>query len=187
MKKWSIITFILVGALILCFACAGSKQVASDRPGWVDKGPGFFTGDFGKAFYGVGAASNMTNVSLRRTTADTQARVDIARTFKSEIADLVKIYQKEVINGGGDASSAEQLAQQATAAFTEMDLSGCTIIDRFYDTVEKTQYSLAYLNLESFKNNIEKMKKLSKEVQDTIIKNSEKDFDELEKSNKEQN
>jgi len=185
MKSRLVVMFAMIGVLVLFFACSGSKQVASGRPGWVDKGGAFYKGDAGKGFYGVGSASNMSNVSLRRTTADTQARADLARIFSSEIANLVKIYQREVIGGGGDASAAEQLAQEATVAFTDMDLSGAQIFDRFYDSVERTQYSLAYLDLESFKNQVEKMKQLSKEVQEAIIKNSEKAFDEVEKMKQE--
>ena len=185
MKRTKILLLLLfVSFVLFIIQCAGPKQVASDRPGWVDKGGAFYPGD--NCFYGVGAASNITNVSLRRTTAETQARVDLARIFKIEIANLVKIYQQEIVSGGGDASAAEQLAKEATSAFTSMNLSGSQIVDRFYDSVEKTQYSLARLNLVDFQNQVRRVKQLSKEVQESIIENSEIMFDEMEKLKKEQ-
>ena len=187
MKTTKIILTVIISSFFLfILQCGGPKQVASKRPGWVDKGGAFYQGDAGKAFYGVGAASNMTNVSLRRTTADTQARADLARIFKVEIANLVKVYQQEIVSGGGDASAAEQLAKEATSAFTSMDLSGSQIVDRFYDDVEKTQYSLASLNLNDFQDQVRKVKQLSKEVQESIIKNSKDMFDEVDKLKKEQ-
>ena len=139
MKPQRIFSSLLVLACAFLFMQCGGKPKPIDtmrpgkdpnRPGWVDKGSGFFDGDKGKAFYGVGAVSGLKNVSLRRTSADTQARADIARVFKTHVADLVRIYQREVSDI--DKSAAETFAEQATKGFTSMDLSGAQIVDRYF-------------------------------------------------------
>jgi len=170
---------VCIGLVAALSGCSGSKQVTSNRPGWIDQGPGFFTGEKGKAFYGVGVASNINNVMLRRSTADTQARVDLARVFNTRISDLVKTYARSVSGGPEAQVSEEQLAQQTTKAFTEMDLSGTQIVDRYFDPAENAQYALAMLDLTMFKNQIQKMQELSKEVKEIIEKNAEKAFQEL--------
>lgn len=178
--------FLTISVLML-MNCGGPKvgdrtpPIPEKRPKgkeWVDQGGGFFKGDRGRAFYGVGGVSGMKNVSLRRTGADTQARADISRVFKSHIANLVKVYQREISDM--DKSAAEALIQEATMVFTSMDLTGAQIIDRYYSVNEQTQYSLCHLNLASFEDMIEKMDTLSKQAQDMIINNAEKAFKELD-------
>ncbi len=165
------------------FGCSGSgpSSVPSDKK-WVEQGGGFYSGQRGKAFYGVGAATNQQNVQLRRVTAETNARTDIARTFKTKISDLIKIYNRTIQGGNNlDQQSNEAFAQQATVAFTEMDLSFATIVDSYYDANEKTFYSLACLDLEAFKKSLDGVKNLSKQYQEQIKANADSAFDELSK------
>jgi hypothetical protein len=179
----------LVLALALMAVVAGcggppKPLLPSDnRPGWIDKGGGFFSGDKGRAFYGVGAASNISLPSLRRNSADAQARADLARTFKTHINDLGKIYSKSVSGGGsaGDArESSEQFASQVTTALTEMDLTGSMIVDRFYDTRERTQYSLVVLDVDGFRNQIDQVRSLTQQAQAVIKANADSAFAELD-------
>ena len=163
----------------------GQKDLAQvsqnnpNRPAWVDKGAGFFKGDHGKAFYGVGA-SMVKNPQLRRSAADAQARADLARTFQSNIKNMVKIYAAETAAGDPDRVSQENFTSEATKAFTNMDLSGSSIVDKWYDPIEKVQYSLAILDMESFQNQVQRMKELSAAVKEAIQKNATKAFDELD-------
>ena len=172
-------------ASILFLACGGSNQLTptKGRPEWIDQGGGFFTGDQGRAFYGVGAASNISSPSLRRTTADVQARADIARIFKTHVADLVKVTVRSV-SGGADAGTAsestQQFAQSATKAFTSLDLSGSQIVDRYFDAGERTQYSLAVMDINAFTNQVTQMNELSDRAREAIITNAEAAFSELE-------
>ncbi|MBT5874176.1 MAG: hypothetical protein HOH43_12215 [Candidatus Latescibacteria bacterium] len=172
-------------ALILLVACGGSNQLTptKGRPAWIDQGGGFFTGDQGRAFYGVGAASNISSPSLRRTTADVQARADIARIFKTHVADLVKVTTRSV-SGGADAASAtestQQFAQSATKAFTSLDLSGSQVVDRYWDATERTQYSLAVMDMNAFSDKITQMNELSETAREAIISNADQVFAELE-------
>ena len=192
---------ILAMVLTVCFAvnliqCAGTKTIESNIPGWINEGSGFYSGDKGTAFYGVGHRS-LSEISqgvygkilIMETrpedviqASDTGARAALARVFKANIANLVKVYQREVAQGvgAGAAISAKQFAKEVKTCFTQMDLSGVNIIDRFYDPIWHTQYSLAVLDLGGFKNQVEKMKEVSKEVQDAILQNADKAFSELE-------
>ena len=143
-------------------ACSGLSQLTptKDRPAWVDRGGGVFPGDHGTAFYGVGAASNISSPSLRRTAADAEGRADIARVFKSRISNLVRVHT-ESVSGGGDAASAkeesQQSAEQITKAFTSMELTGVQIVDRYFDQSERTLYSLARMDPSAFSDQVSQM------------------------------
>ena len=149
-------------------------------------GGGFFSGDRGQAFYGVGAASNISNASLRRSVSDTQARADLSRVFQSRISNFIKIYSRSISGGPEEPESAEQFAQEATTAFTSMDLSGSQIVDHYFDTQEKTMYALAMLNAESFRTQVEDVADLNQETREYILENAEKAFDELERNEEQQ-
>jgi hypothetical protein len=196
-----IIRGILAIVLTVCFAvnliqCAGTKTTASNIPGWINEGNGFYSGDKGTAFYGVGHRSLSEisqgvygKIAIMQTrpediiqASDTQARAALARVFKTEIANLVKVYQREVTKevGARAGISTKQFAKEVKTCFTQMDLSGVNIIDHFYYPYGYTQYSLAVLDLGGFKDRVEKMKEISKEVQDAILQNADKAFSELE-------
>jgi len=176
-----------LAVLLICsftFGCTGSNQFAApteNRPGWIDKGSAFYSGDRGAAFYAVGAASNIPSASLRRIAADTAARAELARVFKTKITSLVKSYGASIsgnADGGGDN---EQTISSTTRAFTSMDVSGVEIVDHYFDASEKTLYSLAVMNAASFKRGLSEMNSLSKEIRQRIEFNAAKAFEELDK------
>lgn len=179
MKHLTIVALVIAAFLIA--GCGGSKYSEKNLPGWVQKGSGVFADQQGKAFYGVGAVSNIDNVSLMRTAAETNARTDLARVFKTHIQDLVKIYNRNMASGGsGEVKVAEeQLNQQATKALTDMELSGSMIVDHYYDEGTKTEYALAKFDPAQFKDQLAQMQELNADVKQIIEKNAEKAFDEL--------
>jgi hypothetical protein len=157
-----------------------AKEPAPGRPKWIDQGGGFFSGDRGKAFYGVGVASNISSPSLQRSVAETQARADIARVFKSKIENLVKVYTRSISGGPGNRESPEQFAQETTRAFTSMELSGATVIDHYFDPRQKALYALAILDAEAFKTQLENLNELSEQTRQIIQENADKAFEELD-------
>ena len=185
MKISRLYSFAMIMILTFFVINCGKKPTPQsgdlNRPKWVDMGAGAFTGDmqWGNAFYGVGSYSNEPNVSLRRRAADRQALVDIASVFKTIIANLTKIYQETASDL--EKSKSANFASDVTSALTSMDLAGVMIIDRYYSVEEKTQYSLAILNAESFKNEVERLNSLSDEMRDTIKKHADSAFEELSK------
>lgn len=172
----------LMGAIILISIIS----CASSRPDWPDNGGGYFDGegDYGNAFYGVGAVSNIENISLRRNAADAQARADLATSFSTSIENLVKIYARSVSGNPNSPVSEEQFVQQTTRAFTDLNLGGAFVIRRYYDIEEKTQYSLAVLDLNLFKEKIQQMEGLSEEVKKLIEQNAAAAFTELDETKK---
>ena len=159
-------------------ACGGATRGEGkhdDRPKWVDQG-GAAQKD--KAVYGVGVASNISSISLRRSTADAQARAELAKIFQSRVQNLIKNY--EASTNDGEKEAAEAHRQEATKIFTEMDLSGVEVIDRFFDTEQNTQYALARLDAQGFSAQLDQMEKLSARTKQIIRDNAQKAFDEVD-------
>ena len=149
---------------------------------WVDQGGGFFSGDKGRAFYGVGAASGMSNpamVAHRRNHADMQARTNIAKTFKTHVTDLMKSYSRVI--GRDNKASFEQFSQQVTKGFTDLDLKGTPVVDRCWEQSEQTQYSLAVMDIAAFKDTLKKMQGIPADAQKIVADHAEAAFEDLDK------
>jgi hypothetical protein len=158
-------------------ACGGaqpSEGTHDDRPDWVDRGAAAMKD---KAMYGVGVASKISSVSLRRSTADAQARAELAKIFSSKVQNLIKNY--EASTNDGDKEAAEAHRQEATKVFTEMELSGVEVVDRFFDMEQDTQYALARLDPTAFAAQLDQMEKLSARAKEIIRANAGRAFDEL--------
>lgn len=174
-------------ALALGLGCASTAPPAKEyplptkgRPEWIDRGSGFYDGARGKAFYGVGAASNISIVSLRRSTSEAQARADLARTFRSNVANLVKSYTLSTLAGATSSEITEQFARETTKAFTTLELTGVPVVDHYYDENEQTQYSLAMMDAATFKGLAAQMSELNRQMREAVEKNAEKAFEEME-------
>lgn len=166
----------LAGAGLSLTGCGGDQlRTASGQPVWVVKGPAAFKDG---AFYGVGAASNISSISLRRSTADAQARAELAKTFSSRVKNLIKNY--EASTNDGDRETAEAHRQEATKIFTEMELTGVQISDMYYDAETRTQFSLARLSPEDFSGQLDRIERLSKRAKAMIRQNADKAFKEID-------
>lgn len=191
LKKDRFLFVPLIGMLLISsiFGCAGSKkgvavappvQPTSIEPEWVRKGAGAFLDKNSKAFYGVGAVSGVMNKPLAIATADNRARAEIAKVFETYSASLMRDYAASTTAGDFKKTSEEQNIEQAVKTFSAATLSGVVIIDHWTDPQDKTTYSLARLDLENFKETLNKMKELNAETRDFVRKNAEKAFEELE-------
>lgn len=80
---------------------------------------------------------------------------------------------------GASATSEEQYVEQAIKTFSSATLNGVMIIDHWTDPSDGTLYSLARLDLENFKNSLDKIKELNSAVRDYVKKNAEKSFEGL--------
>jgi hypothetical protein len=167
-------------------ACGGGKKEDAHQmegvnyPEWVMKGSGAFGGERGRVFYGVGSVSGIKNHALARTTSDNRARAEIAKIFETYSASLMKDYMASTTAGDMKASSEEQHVEQAIKTFSAVTLSGVQIVDHWIHP-DGTVYALAQLDLQSFKDNIDKAKELSGAVRDYVRKNAEKAHMDLEK------
>lgn len=177
----------MLAASALMFAACGSEKKDnvnaavdhSNRPLWVDKGGSAFSGDKSKAFYGVGAASGIKSVSMARNTADQRARAEIAKIMKSYVTSLYKDYQRATSSSADPSATAEeQDVSNTMKSYTEAELNGVDIVDRFTDN-DGTVYALAKFDFEKFRDGLDQLKQLNEKVRDYVRKNADKAFDEL--------
>lgn len=156
-----------------------SNQVLhANGPDWVNRGSGAFGGEKGRIFYGVGIASGIRNAAMRRSTSDSRARAEIAKTLDTYVSVLNKDYMASTTAGDMSASSEEQHVQQALKTYSQMELSGVAIVDHWVDN-DGTEYALAQLDMQQFKDGMDKMKELNAKVRDAVRANADKAFDEL--------
>ena len=168
--------------------CAKKLPPEAVAPAWVMKGSAAFNDQGSRVFYGVGAVSGVKNKPLARTAAENRARAEIGKIFETYTASLMRDYMASTTGGaavtGDSATSEEQHIEQAVKTFSATTLSGVIIIDHWVDPSDGTVYALAKLDLDGFKNSLDKAKELSSEVRDFVRKNAEKSFDRLEAEEK---
>jgi hypothetical protein len=175
---------VVVTAAVL-FGCAGAKPYEKKMPDWINRGSGAFKKDDQKAFYGVGAVVGVKNQPLATTAADNRARAEITKIFETYTASLMKDYTASTTGGAAvnreSPAMEEQHIEQAIKTFSAANLSGVEIVDHWNDASTDTLYALARLDVENFKNNLDKIKELNAEVRDFVRKNADKAFEDLSK------
>ena len=129
-----------------------------EPPEWVMKSSGAFEDSNCKAFYGVGSASGINNYSLQRTAADDRARNDLAKVFEFYTKSLTKDYMAHTMAGDPNTSSEEQNIEVAIKTITSATLTGVLIIDHWEHPGKNVLFSLARLDLVSFKQNLDQHK-----------------------------
>jgi len=183
-SKAIVLGFMLAALLpISMTGCAGRHPAGAQPPAWVTKGSGAFNDAGNKVFYGVGAVTGVKNQPLAQTTSENRARAEITKIFETYTASLMKDYSASTTGGGAVTSasptSEEQYVEQAIKTFSAATLNGVMIIDHWTDPSTETIYSLARLDLDNFKNSLDKVKELNSSVRDYVKKNAEKSFDSL--------
>jgi len=178
-----IIGMAVAAAFVACGGGGDKPQMSNqvlhaNGPDWVNRGSGAFGGEKGRIFYGVGIASGIRNADMRRSTSDSRVRAEIAKTLSTYVTVLNKDYMASTTAGDMSASSEEQHVEQALKTYSNTELSGVVIVDHFIDN-DGTEYALAQLDMEGFKNNMDKMKELNAKVRDAVRANADKAFDEL--------
>lgn len=166
-----------LGGAFIATGCGGDQVNTSQNggPAWIDKGALAFKDN---KFYGVGVDTGTTNISLRRSAADAKARSELSKQFSTKVKNLIKTYDASTQDESREAGESHR--QEATKAFSEMELTGTTICDRFYDKEMRAQYSLACMDPEAFGNQLDQMKQLSARAKQIIRANADKAFKELD-------
>ena len=155
--------FIMVSLILLFGACSTIPTIPEPpkalvdykAPAWVLTGGGAFTDTKGKAFYGVGSATGIKNFSLQRQVADDRARADLAKVFAYYVETLTKDYQAHTTAGSFEASAEEQNSEAALKVVVSQTLRGVMIIDHFEVIERQEMISLARLDYDAFKRNVE--------------------------------
>jgi hypothetical protein len=178
----------IISLTIITFLAAGCSSgppermtlEKADAPDWVVKGGGAKEDSNGRAFYGVGSASGIKNFSLQRTVADDRARNDIAKVFEFYTKSLTKDYQASTTAGDFSATSEEQNVESAIKTVTSATLSGIQIIDHWEHPYRNEMFSLARLDLEKFKENLNRYKELSEAVRNAVKQRADRLHEEME-------
>jgi len=189
MKKLVTVISVLamLAAIGLVFTACGDKATnsggpaASGAPSWVLKGSGAFTGDRGKAFYGVGSAPKMIDMSMARDRSNNRARRQILQIFNTYIAYMMKDYSRSTTAGDMSKESyeADVLAVQKTISIG--DINGAQIVDSWQDPADGTIYSLSVLDLAAVADIMSNKGELDSKLKDYVRANAAKSFDDLEK------
>jgi hypothetical protein len=180
-----VVSLALVGALtVVVGGCAGGNAgltgtTASGAPAWVNKGSGAFSGDRGKAFYGVGSAPKMVDAALQRDRANNRARAEILKIFNTYIAYMMKDYARSTTAGDMSKESYEADVQSVQKTISIGDLNGAQIMDTWKDPADGTLYSLAVLDVAGVGDIMAKKGELDAKLRDYVRANAEKAFDEL--------
>ena len=168
--------------------CAKKLPHEAKAPAWVTQGSAAFNDSGNRGFYGVGSVSGGKNKGVGKTAAENRARAEIGKVFETYTASLMRDYMASTTGGavitGSTATSEEQHIEQAVKTFSEVTLSGVMIVDHWTDPADGTVYALAKLDINNFKNSLDKAKELNSEVRDYVRKNAEKAFDKLEAEEK---
>jgi len=186
-----LILCIAMSPAVILSACARQRPDAAvvpsaaprNSPDWVNRGSGAFS-DAGRVFYGVGLVAGMRNPALARETADARARTEVARILTSYISSLMRDYQASTSDL--QRSEEQQLVEAATRAFTDVNLTGATIVNHWQDPSTGTLYALARLDLAATSESLSGVNELSARMRDYIRTNAERAFDRLEAARSEQ-
>ena len=182
---------LLVGLILLFGACASIPQIPEepkalseyDAPSWTLIGGGAFTDDRGKAFYGVGSATGIKNYSLQRQIADDRARADLAKVFAYYVETLTKDYQAHTTAGSFAESTEEQNSEAALKVVVSQTLRGVVIVDHFEIPERRELISLARLDYDAFKRNVEQaetFQELPPQVREDIKERADALHEEME-------
>jgi hypothetical protein len=182
---------LLVGLIFLFGACSSIPQIPEPpqalvdykAPKWVLVGGGAFSDEKGKAFFGVGSATGIKNYSLQRQIADDRARADLAKVFEYYVETLTKDYQAHTTAGSFETSAEEQNSEAAVKVVVSSTLRGVTIVDHFEIPERQELLSLARLDYDAFKRNVEQaeeFKVLPSKVRKDIKTRADKLHEEME-------
>ena len=183
MRQSAILLIGMLGA-----ACAGAPPVAQKAPNiyegapdWVKKGGAAFSGDHGKAFYGVGRISDIMNPASRSDLAEAKARAAVGDIMNQYVSKLTKIYNEATSQStaAGVSPQEDQRAEQALKTFTSAQLNGVEIVDRWISQDNSTEFALAKLDFDGFRDSVQKAHELSDRMRDVIKAHSDAAFVEL--------
>ncbi len=149
-------------------------------PKWVKRGSSAFS-EKEKAFYGVGSIAGVKNEPLAWDAAENRARAEVAKTFETYTAYLMRDYAASTTAGDFTRNTEEQNVERAIKTFSAVTLNGVRKVDQYKDTKNGTYYVLTKLNLQDMKDAMAQAKELNSQVRYFVIKNADRLFERLEK------
>lgn len=159
--------------VLLLNGCGGA-------PDWVKEGSGVMNQDDSKSIYGVGTVEKVPMESIAWEIAENRARAEVAKSFETYTAYLMRDYVATTAATESSGVSAEQDVQRAVKTFTAVTLNGVRQIERYKDEEKDMYYVLAKLSFKDMQEALNQAKELDKEVKNFVKKNGERIFDRLE-------
>ncbi len=177
----------VMGLTVFLASCASApppppKSYCTDGrelPAWIMQGGMAFPADLGKILYGVGMASNISNPSLLRETADNRAISEMAKQFEVYTSSLMNDYMASVSTA--EKASEEQNVETIKKTVVKKTLNGVMIADRCQDKGTGVFYSLSRLDVEKFKDIINQRNDLSEKMKEYVRDKAEKLAEKLER------
>lgn len=174
LTRWN--SLVGVGCLIMGVLVAG----CGGAPDWVKEGSGAMNKDDSKAIYGVGTVEKVPLESVAWEIAENRARAEVAKSFETYTAYLMRDYVATTAATQSTGVSAEQDVQRAIKTFTAVTLNGVRQIERYKDEDKNMYYVLAKLSFKDMQEALSQAKELDKDVKAFVQKNGERIFDRLE-------
>ena len=186
MRKISLLLVISMVLAMFFIGCGkeSKREYASnmypDAPEWVSRGSGAFMDELDKVFYAVGSASGIRNMALLRTAADNRARAEMAKVFQYYSASIMSDYMASTLADDPTVTSEQQHVDQSIKTIAKVTLSGVIIVTHWKDKKSGELFSLARVDLEAFKGNLDRVQNLDQRVKDYVSSNSDRLYGEFD-------
>ncbi len=181
------------GATVLWVAGLGAGCATEQKPGnniaaELEGAPEWVTGDCRSAYgdakavlCGVGSVGGTRNVALARSGAMGRARTEIARSLQTKLTAMLKDYTATTTGGDqyGMAAADDQKIVDVAKQMTDQSLVG-THLDKTWISKSGTFYALVSLNVDEFKDTIDKMGTLNEAIRRRVAADAEKEWASLE-------
>lgn len=165
-----------VGCLFLLLTVVG----CGGPPTWVKEGSGAMNEAGDKAIYGVGSVIGIKNEPLAWETAENRARAELAKSFRTYTAYLMRDYAASTNASDFTTATEEQNVERAVKTFTAVTLRGVRPVDRYKDEEKAAYYVLAKLSFKDMQEALTQAQELDPEVRGFVQKNGERLFERLE-------
>lgn len=128
-----------------------------------------------------GSVQGMSSVSLARSAAEGRARTELARMLQVRVKSMLKDYQAAAQGGPDDATKSEQYIEDTSKQITDLTLSGSRLEETFVSETG-TFWALVVLDVDAFKDSLQRANELNDEVRAGIIERAERSFRSLDQA-----
>lgn len=128
-----------------------------------------------------GSVEGMSSVSLARAAAEGRARTELARILEVRVKSMLKDYQSATTGGPDNETSSEQYINDTSKQITDVTLSGSRMEENFVSETG-TFWALVVLDVDSFKDSLQKANSLNEQVRAAIIERADRSFRALDRA-----
>ncbi len=128
-----------------------------------------------------GSFGGTRNPGLAKSQAEARGRTAVAQILETQVKAMVKDYQASTTGGAefGEAANDEQHVENVSKQITNQTLNG-VLMEESWISKSGTFYALMVLDVETFKNSIDKMGQLSESLRAAVKARADRSFHELD-------